>query len=442
MSKIVRLEASNVKRLKAVEITPEGNLVVIKGRNGAGKTSCLDAITYALGGRDVHPPKVIRDGESSARVVLELDDLVVERRWTAKGTYLEVRSHAGAKYSSPQAMLDRLVGSLSFDPLAFTRLDKKRQVETLRALVGIDFSELDRQRQEAFDQRTPVNREVKGLQAQLDRMPAPTAGTPADEVSVADLVQEQQRLLGEKAENDRVRQKLEMARNRQIAAAHRVEAARQAVEDLRRRLAEAEAEVQRRQTEADDLAREAASLDMQVDGLVDPDLSGIAERIRTVEQTNAAVRRAAERRTLEQKLAQRSSEAETLSTAIAVIDAQKQDQLAAAKFPVPGLGFADEGITLNDLPLEQASAAEQLRVSLGMGLALNPELRVMLIRDGSLLDEESMRLVAEMAEAAGAQVWVEVVSSGEDGVGIVIEDGQVRAPKVASSVSEAVEVSR
>lgn len=32
--KIIELKAENVKRLKAVEIVPEGNTVIISGRNG------------------------------------------------------------------------------------------------------------------------------------------------------------------------------------------------------------------------------------------------------------------------------------------------------------------------------------------------------------------------------------------------------------------------
>ena len=37
--KIIQLEARNVKRLKAVEIRPDGNVIVIGGKNGAGKSS-------------------------------------------------------------------------------------------------------------------------------------------------------------------------------------------------------------------------------------------------------------------------------------------------------------------------------------------------------------------------------------------------------------------
>lgn len=35
--KIVRLTAENIKKLRAVEITPTGEMVIISGKNGSGK---------------------------------------------------------------------------------------------------------------------------------------------------------------------------------------------------------------------------------------------------------------------------------------------------------------------------------------------------------------------------------------------------------------------
>ena len=47
------------------------------------------------------------------------------------------------------------------------------------------------------------------------------------------------------------------------------------------------------------------------------------------------------------------------------------------------------------------------------------------VRDGSLLDEDSMQILAEMATEADYQVWVERVSTSGQG-GIYIEDGRVK----------------
>ena len=100
--------------------------------------------------------------------------------------------------------------------------------------------------------------------------------------------------------------------------------------------------------------------------------------------------------------------------------------LAKASFPLPGLGFGINGVTYNGLPLEQASAAEQLRVSMSMAIASNPKLRVIRITDGSLLDSNSMAVIEEMCKAEDFQVWIEQVE--ETGkVGIFIEEGRVAA---------------
>ena len=55
MTKILKLQAENIKRLKAIEITPEGHVMVVGGKNGQGKSSTLDAIWYALGGAGALP---------------------------------------------------------------------------------------------------------------------------------------------------------------------------------------------------------------------------------------------------------------------------------------------------------------------------------------------------------------------------------------------------
>ena len=78
--KIISLEAENYKRLKAIEITPDGNTVVIAGRNAQGKTSVLDAIWAALGGREGNKAsKPIREGAETAKVRVDLGDIVVTR---------------------------------------------------------------------------------------------------------------------------------------------------------------------------------------------------------------------------------------------------------------------------------------------------------------------------------------------------------------------------
>lgn len=95
--KIVRLKSENVKRLNAVEITPEGNLIVIGGKNEAGKSSVLDSIQYVLAGGDSLPAMPIRKGQKKAQVVVDLGDIVVTRVFTVGNSRLEVANKDGGK---------------------------------------------------------------------------------------------------------------------------------------------------------------------------------------------------------------------------------------------------------------------------------------------------------------------------------------------------------
>ena len=63
---------------------------------------------------------------------------------------------------------------------------------------------------------------------------------------------------------------------------------------------------------------------------------------------------------------------------------------------------------------------------MAMAIAMNPKLKVCLIRDGSLLDDDSLKVIEEMSAKHGFQVWMECVARGA-GVGIVIEDGEIKA---------------
>lgn len=409
--KITQLTIENVKRVSAVHIEPDGNMIVIGGMNGQGKTSVLDSIMYALGGKDAAPDKPLRRGSKSGSVKVQLDDLIVTRTFEEDGkSNLRVESTDGGLYSSPQAMLDKLVGRLSFDPLAFKLMDAKKQGETLRSLLGLDFTKLDAQRRFMFEERSGVNRDIANVKGQLQGMPESDA--PDAEIDTAQFVQAHKEAMATNQANASKRNTLKTAESNTVRA-------RQTVADAKAALEAAEYELTNTLSEEKG-ARAAA------EGLTDIDLNQFATKIDEAGKVNQRVKTRKARETIEAKFFDLQTKADDLTNKIAGIDKQKADQIAAAKFPVPGMSFDENGVLLNGLPFNQASGAEQLRTSVAMGLAMNPKLKVLLVRDGSLLDENSLALVAEMAAGADAQVWLEKVGVGEE-VSVIIEDGMVKA---------------
>ena len=146
--KIDKLSIENLKRISKVEITPGADcMVLITGANGAGKSSVLDAIWWALAGERGIQSAPIRNGEKTARVSLDLGDVVVTREWARRDddsttTRIRVENAEGARFPSPQKMLDSLLGSLTFDPLKFARGRRERAgrdaVRAVRSRHGRD----------------------------------------------------------------------------------------------------------------------------------------------------------------------------------------------------------------------------------------------------------------------------------------------------------------
>lgn len=425
--RIIRLEAENFKKLVAVDITPKGNVVEITGKNANGKSSVLDAIWAALGGQRCIQSKPIREGATKARIKLDMGEIVVTRVITEKGSTLTVENAEGEPQRSPQALLDDLVGALTFDPLLFTRLGEKDRFEQLRQIgkVDLNFDELARLDGRDFENRTTHNREAKTLRAQVEGIviPAPTGKEPVDLPTL-------------------LNQQAEINSRRMAAVQHQasITSKEQAIKAKLARIEELRTEAMKLKGEADALKEELAAMN-EAEGPEDLEaLAAEGSRIQeAILNTQADAEAAssikalkAKREDLQARADAEEAKAKALSEAMDARAHARSAALEGATFPVPGLSLGEGVVLFNGIPFEQASGAEQLRVSVAIAMAANPALRVLRISDGSLLDEDSLQMLKDMAEASDYQVWIERVNSTGT-VGVVIEDGAVLADLQATA---------
>lgn len=418
--KIIALQAENVKRLVAVEIRPDGNMVQITGKNGQGKTSVLDCIWWALSGATHIQAVPIRAGENQARIRLDLGEIVVTRVFKSgeKGNIVSsitVENAEGTRLSTPQTMIDKLLGELTFDPLAFARTDKRGQFETLRRFVpGVDFDAIDRANKEDYDKRTGINRDAKEYRVFAGEIAALPAGVtaPIDEAAIADEL-----VTAGKHNTDIETRKNNRERMAQDAA------------NKREQVGKISVQIQELQAEMERLGKEASEIDGKLaaaPALPAPiDVAAIRVRLDEAKAHNAQFEAARKRAYYLSEAEKLEAESDVLTKQIAAREEDKRSKIAAAKLPVPSLGFGEGEILLNGVPFNQGSDAEQLQASVAIAMALNPKLKVIRVRDGSLLDEDSLKILAKMADENDYQIWIERVdSSGK--VGFVLEDGHIK----------------
>lgn len=451
-----------------IQVVAKDGLYVTKDFILTHNTSVLDAIWWAIEGATHIQASPIRRGENKARIRLDLGDLIITRRFSAQEdggytTALSVETPDGAVFRRPQELLDKLVGALSFDPLAFSRMKPRDQFDALRKFVTeVDIADIDTQINAEYAQRTNVNRDLDRARTAADLIDVSDT-PPAERVDEAALVTQLQEASDhntvlERRTGNRARAESEIRQLREAADAalasidREVESKEQGhakyVADLERQIAELSARItaadeqliaDRKQITDDRNSvaaarrKQADALQAQMDG-AEPlppskDTAALAAEVTAARESNKALDAWEQQRARKAEHAREAEalqkQSEELTAAMAEKTQQKQAAIARAHLPIAGIGFGDGFITLNGVPFEQGSDAEQLEASVAIAAALNPRLRVIRIRDGSLMDPDALQRLEEFAERMDFQVWVERVDVTGD-VGFVIEDGHLK----------------
>jgi len=399
--KIIELNAENIKKLKAIRICPDEKnpLVLITGKNDQGKTSVLDCILFALGGEKCVQDKPIRAGEDHGEINIDIGKYKIKRIFSESGSRLEIRSAEGALFSSPQSLLNKITGELSFDPLEFAHMDSKKRLDLLKKLTGVDTSLIELKKKGLYDERTDINRELAKMDSQVDKRII-DGQLPEEEILARELVAkistESERI--SKLNNEKTR-KDQLKKN---------------IDELEKKLIELKT-----------MLHDTEVVITDHEALGPSRLDSLNAEFFALEEMNRKIRDNNILRNLKKKRAQLNKESDDLTAKIDECESERQQMILSAQMPIAGLSFTEDGVFFNDIPFEQINDAGKLRVSLAVGMALNPQLRVIRITNGSLLDSENLKIVQDLAKEKDYQIWLEKVTDGGQ-CGIVIEDGEVK----------------
>lgn len=407
--KIINLKSRNIKGIKAIDITPTDNMVIISGKNGAGKTSALDSIWFILcwkaGAKETSMP--IRKGEKEAEGEVTLcedltaDDLavgkipevlfVINRVWTAKGdTQLKVTNGKGLKYTTPQKLLDDFIGYLSFDPRLFSQMKGREQRQVLIDLTGFDITEIEKRIAYLYDQRLEKGREVKLLTGNREEITI--EDLPEELILVDDINNElQEAMLTNTKIDDSIRNK---------------EQALKEIERLKGVIASCEDYLQTNEK-------------IPVDSL--------KEKLSESQEINEQIRARDRNRIADRKENKAKNEYDDFTNDINEQIKIKEDGLKENWYKIPDqkLSLTETEIAYDGTPYSQIAYSEQLKICIKIGMALNPKLKVLRIADWTLLDNESKEMVRQMAKEFGYQIWAEEVDDTGT-IGFYIEEGEVK----------------
>ena len=392
--KINSLTVENVKRVKAVELTPtENGLTVIGGNNGQGKTSILDAITWALGGDKYRPSEAVRSGSMiSPHIKIKLSNgLLVER--SGKNSSLKVIDPQGNK--SGQTLLNSFIEELALDLPKFMQASNKDKANTLLQIIGVGdrLSLLEREEQALYNERHTVGQIAERQQHHAEELPDyPDA--PDEYVSAFELINKHKGILAKNAENERLR------KNR---------------DELKKRYDELI-------TELEKVTKELEIAEADVLELHDESTAELEESIANIETINTKVRYNIDKKKAVEEAKKYQDQYAELTAKIEDVRKQKFDLLHGCKLPLDGLSVEDGELTYNGAKWDCMSGSDQLRVAVAIVRALKPSCGFVLVDKTEQMDLDTLNDFGKWLEGSGLQAICTRVSTGDE-CSILIEDG-------------------
>lgn len=408
--KITALQAENVKRIKAVEITPAATgLTILGGNNNQGKTSILDAIAWALGGEKYRPTAPHREGAISApylKVNLS-NGIVVERK--GKNSALTVTDPSGKR--GGQQLLNEFVEQLALDLPRFMNAGDREKADTLLKIIGIGdkLGSLDRQIKALYDQRTVKGQIAAQKKAYAEEMQEyPEA--PDQPVSAVELIRQQQEILARNGENQRKRTRLSLLESRDGELKARVEYLEAQLADAR-------------------LAYDTNLADLKIARMSAQDLKDestreIEQSLQEIEEINRKVRANMDKEQALEDARELEAQYKDMTQQLKDLRADRQALLEGADLPLPDLGVEDGCLTYKGRHWTDMSGSDQLRVATAIVRKLNPACGFVLLDKLEQMDLDTLQEFGAWLEGEGLQAIATRVSTGDE-CQIIIEDGTV-----------------
>ncbi|KLU68083.1 MAG: hypothetical protein RHS_6132 [Robinsoniella sp. RHS] len=408
--KINKLEIENVKRIKAVKIEPTANgLTVIGGRNNQGKTSVLDAITWALGG-DRYKPSDAKRRESlippNLHIVMS-NGLIVDRK--GKNSDLKVTDPNGKK--GGQQLLNEFVEQLALDLPKFMESSNKEKAQILLSIIGVGdkLAELEKQEKELYNKRLTIGQIADQKRKYAKEQPYyPDA--PKELVSASELIRQQQAILTRNGENQRKRDNLGQIN--------------QTVERLTAQIAELQVQLERALTEQVIAMKSAENLQ-------DESTVELEQNISNVEEINRKVRANLDKDKADEDALIYKNQYDTLTEDINNIRQSKLDLLQNTELPLPNLTVQDGELLYRGQKWDNMSGSDHLKVATAIVRKLNPKCGFVLLDKLEQMDIDTLNEFGKWLESEGLQAIATRVSTGDE-CSILIEDGYVTGQNLNS----------
>ncbi len=420
------------------EYEADGSSVELAGKNGAGKTSVIDAIRYALTNKSDRK-YIVRRGETEGEILIETDNgLRINRKArTTQADYKSVKKD-GREVGSPESFLRDIFTPLQLNPVEFISLPEKQQNAIILDMIEYPWdmqkikewfgeipswvnydqnilavlNDIQSENGEYFQNRQDINREMRNKRAFIEEIasaiPAGYEVEKWEKASAGPVYQKIERIRKENEEIQKAKSLLELRDNkvrkfeadREIAKtsiAREIGARRTQIENEITRM---EDQIRNLKAEKESLAEKmadktavieeqykaaVAKYDAEVEAYAEyrdkepQSTKELEEEAAMIENMKAHVNEYRRMQGLQSDVEILKEESDLLTARIEKARSLPGEILETAKIPIAGLTIKDGVPLINGLPVSNLSDGEKLDLCIDVAIQKPNGLQIILI---------------------------------------------------------------
>ena len=470
----MNLTKIKIKNLFGIsEYEADGSSVELAGKNGAGKTSVIDAIRYALTNKSDRK-YIVRRGETEGEILIETDNgLRINRKArTTQADYKSVKKD-GREVGSPESFLRDIFAPLQLNPVEFISLPEKQQNAIILDMIEYPWdmqkikewfgeipswvnydqnilavlNDIQSENGEYFQNRQDINREMRNKRAFVEEIaqtiPAGYEVEKWEKASAGPVYQKIERIRKENEEIQKAKSLLELRDNkvrkyeadREIAKtslAREIGARRTQIENEITRM---EDQIRNLKAEKESLAEKmadktavieeqykaaVAKYDAEVEAYAEyrdkepQSTKELEEEAALIENMKAHVNEYRRMQGLQSDVEILKEESELLTERIEKARSLPGEILETANIPIAGLTIKDGVPLINGLPVSNLSDGEKLDLCIDVAIQKPNGLQIILIDGVEKLSTPVREALYKKCKDKGLQFIATKTTDDED----------------------------
>ena len=458
--RIVKLKIRNLFGIS--ELEAGGNSIELIGKNGAGKSSVIDAIKYALTNKSDRK-YIVRNGETEGEVLIETDSgLRINRKVrTNQADYKSVKNN-GVEVNSPETFLKDIFTELQLNPVEFMNMTEKQQNAIILDMIEYDWdmskikewfgeipawvsydqnilcvlNDIQSEKGDYFTERTDINRDIRNKKAFVEDI---AATIPAgynlekwENASAGEIYQKIERIRKENEEIQKAKSLLDErdSKARKFEADREIKRAALTTEFGNRKaqidkdILQLQEQIKALQTEKDGLEERladklsvveqeynanVAKYDAEVEaykGYRDKEVQDVSELItqaNEIEKMKSHINEYKRMLSLKGEIGELEKQSKILTDRIEKARTLPGEILSDCRIPIAGLTVKDGTPLINGLPISNLSDGEKLDLCIDVAIQNPKGLQIILIDGVERLSTEWKERLYQKCKEKGLQ---------------------------------------